>query len=554
MGVRTLDLPANDVRLRFGASLDGTAEERVRSLPAGVPLAVMACASVIGLASALGCGLWLYPDSRGYIQMAVDIAERFDFTSELFLIRTPGYPVLLAVIFATFGRASPVVILVLQHVMVVAITVLVYRIAWELTANRRTALLAGLICSFNLELLAFANVIMTETLFTLVVTGCVLCLVRFTSRWQLENLAWASALSGVAYLVRPIGQVLIVSCLFAGGWVWWKQRRRLSRAAIPGVRGALSVAIACLIPAAIVSGPVLLHRAMVLGPQPAGWRFRTALYLRAAVVEGLDAPESAALQEIKRATAQALSDGVLAEGVDHRQRLRAVRQVLAHSHEASFAESSATIGQAGWDLFQTHSAELLTGTVTHAARTLLMVDGTYRHVPGGDSANANAPRGGGKLLDVASYDGMIRPYISEQVLHRYLPLDPTAGLVTAPWAWVMGRFDRLIVDGPGVPMLADSPRELAIVLCILGGLAGLLTPRRHGWMVLGLTVTMLVAVPAFFCGTVPRYAVPVHPLLAVCGAHVSIAVGRVVILLLRGRRHLPTYAETMAERAATLRG
>src|SRR3990172_1953 len=72
---------------------------------------VVVVAFITNLASLLSSQLWVYPDSIDYIQLAGGIADRFDLANDLFLVRTPGYPVFLAVVFWVFGGWSPSAIL-----------------------------------------------------------------------------------------------------------------------------------------------------------------------------------------------------------------------------------------------------------------------------------------------------------------------------------------------------------------------------------------------------------------------------------------------------------
>ena len=123
--------------------------------------------------------LWIYPDSVDYIQLAGGIADRFDFHNELYLIRTPGYPIFLAVIFKIFGSSSPMAILILQHLMVVVIALLASMIAHQLTNRLCVRMATGLFCAGSLQLLSYANLLLTETSFTLAVITYVYFIIRY---------------------------------------------------------------------------------------------------------------------------------------------------------------------------------------------------------------------------------------------------------------------------------------------------------------------------------------------------------------------------------------
>ena len=83
---------------------------------------------VVGVAAVLVEGfvfsasrLWFMPDSAWYISLATGLAERWDFSQNLFQFRTPGYPLFLAALFLLFGHSAGVALLVVQHAMVVGL-------------------------------------------------------------------------------------------------------------------------------------------------------------------------------------------------------------------------------------------------------------------------------------------------------------------------------------------------------------------------------------------------------------------------------------------------
>jgi hypothetical protein len=61
--------------------------------------------------------------------------------------------------------------------------------------------------------------------------------------------------------------------------------------------------------------------------------------------------------------------------------------------------------------------------------------------------------------------------------------------------------------------MGDSPYEAFVYLCMAGGLLSLGTRERMTWLLLALVIASQVVPSAFLAGTIPRYAVPVHPLL-----------------------------------------
>lgn len=179
-------------------------------------------------------GPFFHFDTESYLAPARSLAERgaFEAGGQVELLRTPGYPWLLAVGVAV---GYPVVVtLVLQVGLSLLTVVLVGRLAelWfgEVRAGRVAAWLAAiepLGCTY-------ASLLLSETLFTtLLVTGLYLLL-----RAQASGSLWRFALCGgwlaAAAYVRPIGYPLpgvLAGGIVLGGW-WrgdgWRAMRQAS--------------------------------------------------------------------------------------------------------------------------------------------------------------------------------------------------------------------------------------------------------------------------------------------------------------------------------------
>src|SRR5947207_2756463 len=80
-------------------------------------------AAVTNCLSLASTPLWIFPDSVDYIQLASGIVRSGDFTNELYLVRTPGYPLFLAIVIAAFDAASAAAVQLLQHLMTIGIAV-----------------------------------------------------------------------------------------------------------------------------------------------------------------------------------------------------------------------------------------------------------------------------------------------------------------------------------------------------------------------------------------------------------------------------------------------
>jgi hypothetical protein len=154
-------------------------------------------------------------DSIAYIRLARGLATGCGFAprfgescgpAELF--RTPGYPVFLA------AMPSLRTALVVQDVLGAAVCFLIGLFAWC-----RRGLLAGALAEsllgFDIPSIVNSNAVLSDTLFTFVVTVAILLQLVAICNGTLEGRTGAAILGaglllGIAALVRPIGQVLII--------------------------------------------------------------------------------------------------------------------------------------------------------------------------------------------------------------------------------------------------------------------------------------------------------------------------------------------------------
>ena len=251
-------------------------------------LVVALIANTLSLAASQ---LWLFPDSRWYLQLAAQIADRGDFSNDLFLIRTPGYPLLLAGIFRLFGSSSPAALLVLQHAMIVGVALLTTATAWHACRRRGVALVTGLLCAANLPLLSYANIVMTEACFAILLAGSVFLLLRywrFGGRW---SLAIASLLAGASYHMRPTGVLVVGVCLTAAMLRTHRQAQRLAadhpdmsttvRHGRSGWRLRAGHAGLALAPALLMVLPWTIHTSMCPRHAEAGSVAAVVMYQRA---------------------------------------------------------------------------------------------------------------------------------------------------------------------------------------------------------------------------------------------------------------------------------
>lgn len=185
--------------------------------PAWVAIALMALGVRAALAiPALGdvSRFYVAPDSYEYEQLAVNLlaghgysqADASPYPPDV--RRTPVYPLLLAAVYALAGQ-QPGVAVGANVLLGVLACVLTVALASRLFGSG-PGVLAGLLLALDLTSAAYSLVLMTETLFTVVLLLAVLAAAIYLRRGGARPLALAALGCGVATLVRPIGVFLPV--------------------------------------------------------------------------------------------------------------------------------------------------------------------------------------------------------------------------------------------------------------------------------------------------------------------------------------------------------
>ena len=511
-----------------------------------VVLLIMALSAGVNVFAVLSTHLWVLPDSSQYIILAGGIADYGDFSHEYFLIRPPGYPLLLAAVFQLAGPQSPIVIQALQHSMIVAIVALTALIGWELTARRSVALLAGFFTMLSPQLLSFADVIMPEIPYALCLTAAAYWLTRYNRRGKVFNLVVASLLIGGSYLFRPMGLSLLAACGLAviRGVLRAKSSDRQSSKKSSALReaaqrlnlrarrqpkrsfvipkevkrviGRFAFHGGCaVLPCALVIAPAAYHNRVTFGQDLTDRCAKMALYYRLLVMDRLDAPDSAALKDIRTTVAEARRRGALPRYADDRQWgpvLKAFQSVKG----MTLAETAGVIGEAADDVWREHPRSVLENTARYAWWMLLRPDSTYRFVPGGAAGKINAlgesvrdPKA--LIYDIATYRPMLAGLIAP--VQSYLPLTAAPTDATPFRTKIVRAYHDFVEAGSAPAGLGDSLYEELGYLCLLGMVIALLTRERFGWLLIIVVVASQVLPSAFLAGPTPRYAVPLIPLL-----------------------------------------
>lgn len=490
------------------------------------PRLIIAMVALVALAAnglcIAGSQLWVYPDSIDYIRLAGGLADRLDLTQELFLIRTPGYPFLLAGIFAIFGSASPTAILLLQHAMAVGTAVLAAATAWRLTGRRLPTIITGAMTACSLQILSYANLVLTETPYALILVACVYFLVRFVREHHLRLLASASLMAGLSYLFRPVGLHLLGACLFAaalGG-----TRRRTNSGTNQGTRkdrlraGPTGCAIArylcaAIAPAIVIIAPWSMTNSMINGGVEAARCLDYVFYIRPATFDGLDSKTSEAMADIHRVVDEAKQRGAIAADASYRDRGTVIKAYHA-VRGSTFAQASAILGRAGRDLMLEHPWEIAVGTLRYSMWMLQSPDPVYRFQPAGAPGVNGKRDGSAEIFDITTYSrgpGSWEPVLREH--KQYLPLKTAPPTAAAFWTDLNRRFYEQVDAAAPVGGVLDSRYEQFIVLCALGAVLSLLRRGQEAWLVIALVITGQVVVSALLGGPQTRYAMPIKPLI-----------------------------------------
>jgi len=146
-------------------------------------------------------------DTNTYIEPAKSLINNLTFntsvdSNQAMFLRTPGYPFFISIIY--FFTNSDVWIIFIQYIIFLLTSFVIFKIALELVNNKNIAKYAFLISLFDLARIYFVQVLLTETLFTFLITIFILYTIRFLKYFTLRDIITASIILGLATLVRPI--------------------------------------------------------------------------------------------------------------------------------------------------------------------------------------------------------------------------------------------------------------------------------------------------------------------------------------------------------------
>jgi 4-amino-4-deoxy-L-arabinose transferase-like glycosyltransferase len=175
-----------------------------------------------------------YPDTATYLLVAhriLDGGTAFD------VVRTPGYPLFLACVFAFAGRDNLVAVVFAQSALIIITIVEIYAIAFALSRRRSVAAIAASAIATNTVIIQWERLILTETLAYFWVVACVLCLTLYMRAHHWATIV-ALAVSMVAALLTRPSLAFLPTLMFGALLIrWWYMRggRLLWRQALVGL-------------------------------------------------------------------------------------------------------------------------------------------------------------------------------------------------------------------------------------------------------------------------------------------------------------------------------
>jgi 4-amino-4-deoxy-L-arabinose transferase-like glycosyltransferase len=187
-----------------------------------------------------------WTDQGGYRQLGAVLARTGMFTrypdAPVFVpevIRTPGYPAFVAVVYALFGVGNDLAVAIAQALLFAAVCLTVYVLAKRVTSERVALGAAGATALFS-PLPYFGALVLTEIFATFVLTIAMWIAVRAVQEKRIVLYAAAGVLFSLTTLVRP-AFVLLPFGLAAGMPILARDQR--TRRALAGW-GVLAIAAA----------------------------------------------------------------------------------------------------------------------------------------------------------------------------------------------------------------------------------------------------------------------------------------------------------------------
>jgi hypothetical protein len=140
------------------------------------------------------------PDTPSYLRVMHQIQAQGQLVD---VERLPGYPLLIALVYALAGQDNLAAVSIAQAVLFVLATLELYILAALVLRRGWAAFLIGLLVGTNLTLLSYVKLIMSEALALWLFVSLALAVALFVSTWRVRFLWLVTAVSLVLFLTRP---------------------------------------------------------------------------------------------------------------------------------------------------------------------------------------------------------------------------------------------------------------------------------------------------------------------------------------------------------------
>lgn len=345
-------------------------------------MAALAAATVllrVGAVLAIGGehpGRLVRPDTPGYVQPARALlaghgfAERPSRPGDPETVRTPGYPLFLATVIG-LGGSVPVGVGLAQALLAGGTLLLVFGIG-RAVGDVETGLLAAVLYAADLVVFAHDLFVVSEGMFTFLLAGSVLALVRLLqsgSRWWALG---AGTLLAAATLTRPILYYFLpVAAVGVLAWSWRRERA-----------GA----------AAIRAGVFLLPALLLVG----GWQTRNARLTGSPAVSHIVGKN---LLFFRAAGVVARRDGISVDSARTKLGYQREREPAAGAPTPSRAELDERWRNRGLEILADHPALALRVGAAGMARALLAPGmGTFGELLGAERPDPARRESGSGLI------------------------------------------------------------------------------------------------------------------------------------------------------------
>ena len=150
-------------------------------------------------------------DAEGYNKIAIGLIEGRGYAPDdpfLSMIRTPGYPAIIALIYFIFG-VHPYLVILFQVMIDSLLAVIIYKVILILF-NEKSAFIGGLLWAIEPFALIYTNQVVSDSIFVFFIVLFFYYFVKFFVKNKIKSLVVSAVLLGIAVYIRPIGIYLAI--------------------------------------------------------------------------------------------------------------------------------------------------------------------------------------------------------------------------------------------------------------------------------------------------------------------------------------------------------